>query len=42
MLQQFVYDEVSPHGEFFRNTAHFLPIYNDHPDMGLPTVIDKK
>ena len=42
MLQQFVYDEVSPHGEFFRNTVHFLPIYNDHPDMGLPTVIDKK
>jgi hypothetical protein len=42
MLLQFVYEDVSPHGLFFRDTSRFHPKYNEHPDMGLPTVIDKK
>jgi hypothetical protein len=42
MLLQFVYEEVSPHALFFRDTTRFHPKYNEQPDMGLPTVIDKK
>jgi hypothetical protein len=42
MLLQFVYEDCSPHGLFFRDISRFHPKYNEHPDMGLPTVIDKK
>lgn len=42
MLLQFVYEECSPHKEFFKDISRFHPKYNEHPDMGLPTVIDKK
>jgi hypothetical protein len=42
MLQQFIFDEISPHSAFFKDYTNFKPIYTEHPDMGLPTVIDKK
>ena len=42
MLSHFIYDNQSPHGAFFGDTSLFFPKYNEHPDMGLPTVIDKK
>jgi hypothetical protein len=42
MLLQFIHEDCSPHTQFFRDTSRFHPKYNEHPDMGLPTVIDKK
>jgi hypothetical protein len=40
MLLQFVYEDYSPHGSFFRDTSLFHPKYNENPFMGLPTVSD--
>lgn len=39
---EFFYDDCSPHKEFFREMSDILPIYNEHPDIGLPTQIDRK
>jgi hypothetical protein len=42
MLFHFIFFTQSPHTEIFLNTSLFHPKYNEHPDMGLPTVVDKK
>lgn len=41
-LMEFFYDEVSPHKEFFRDFSDVNPIYNEKPEIGLPTEIDRK
>ena len=42
LLQQFIFDDISPHSAFFKDFSMFKPLYKELPDMGLPTVIDKK
>jgi len=39
---EFLFDEVSPHKEFFRDFTDINPHYKELPDIGLPTQIDKK
>jgi hypothetical protein len=41
-LMEFFYDEVSPHKEYFRDFSDIAPIYNERPEIGLPTEIDRK
>jgi len=41
-LMEFFYDDCSPHKEFFRDMSDILPIYKEHPEIGLPTQIDRK
>jgi hypothetical protein len=41
-LMEFFFDEVSPHKEFFRDFSEINPKYKDRPEIGLPTLIDKK
>jgi hypothetical protein len=41
-LMEFLYDEVSPHKEFFRDFSDIHPVYKEKPEIGLPTEIDRK
>jgi hypothetical protein len=41
-LLQIIYDDCSPHKEFFRDTSDLFPRYLEDPQMGLPTEVDKK
>jgi hypothetical protein len=41
-MLQFFFDDISPHHDYFRDMSDIRPIYNPQPDMGLPTVQDKK
>ena len=38
----FYYEKVSPFKDFFRELEDILPMYNEKPEMGVPTKIDKK
>lgn len=39
---EFLFDEVSPHKEYFRDYSEINPLYKENPDIGLPTKINKK
>jgi hypothetical protein len=41
-MLQFFFDDISPHHEYFRDMSDIRPVLNGHPEMGLPTVQDKK
>jgi len=41
-LMEFFFDEYSPHKDYFREMSDIIPIYKERPEIGLPTVIDKK
>jgi hypothetical protein len=41
-LMEFLFDEVSPHKEFFRDMSDINPIYKEKCDIGVPTEIDRK
>ena len=41
-LMDFYFDEASPYKAEFRNLNDILIEYKEKPDIGLPTVIDKK
>ena len=41
-LMEFFYDEVSPHKEYFRDFSDIAPVFNEKPEIGLPTEIDRK
>ena len=41
-LMEFFYHDYSPHKEFFGDMSEIMPIQKDMPEIGLPTVIDRK
>jgi hypothetical protein len=41
-LMDFLFENSSPYKEEFRNMLDIVPTYNENPDIGLPTMIDKK
>ncbi len=41
-MLQFFFDDISPHHDYFRDFSDIRPIYNEHPEMGLPTEADNK
>lgn len=41
-LMEFLFDDVSPHQAFFRDFSDINPLFQDKPEIGLPTEIDKK
>lgn len=41
-LMEFFHDEVSPHRDLFRDFTDINPIFKLHPDIGLPTEVDRK
>jgi hypothetical protein len=41
-LMDFLFENSSPYKEEFRNMLDIVPTYNENPDIGLPTQIDKK
>ncbi|CDW78729.1 UNKNOWN [Stylonychia lemnae] len=41
-LMEFLYDDVSPHKELFRDISDINPLILEKPDIGLPTEIDRK